>query len=49
MPDAVPEGFAPHFRKSKVTDPWEPLFSRALIIADGVHIARANATFRVGT
>lgn len=23
-----PEGFAPHFRKSRVTDPWEPLFSR---------------------
>ena len=29
MPD-VPEGFAPHFRKSMVTDPWEPLFSRQL-------------------
>jgi uncharacterized protein (TIGR00369 family) len=25
---AVPEGFAPHFRKSPVTDAWEPLFSR---------------------
>ncbi|HME27661.1 MAG TPA: PaaI family thioesterase [Acetobacteraceae bacterium] len=25
---AVPEGFAPHFRRSPVTDPWEPLFSR---------------------
>ncbi len=23
-----PEGFAPHFRKSPLTDPWEPLFSR---------------------
>ena len=23
-----PEGFAPHFRKSPATDPWEPLFSR---------------------
>jgi uncharacterized protein (TIGR00369 family) len=23
-----PEGFAPHFRSSPVTDPWEPLFSR---------------------
>ena len=23
-----PEGFAPHFRKSPVTDAWEPLFSR---------------------
>ena len=29
MPD-VPGGFAPHFRKSMVTAPWEPLFSRQL-------------------
>ena len=28
MSAAPPEGFAPHFRKSPVTDPWEPLFSR---------------------
>ena len=28
-----PPGFAPHFRKSPVTDAWEPLFSRR---ADGV-------------
>ncbi|SDX29744.1 Acyl-coenzyme A thioesterase PaaI, contains HGG motif [Albimonas donghaensis] len=27
-PDPLPpKGFAPHFRKSPVTDPWEPLFS----------------------
>lgn len=25
-----PEDFAPHFRKSAVTDPWEPLFSRRI-------------------
>jgi uncharacterized protein (TIGR00369 family) len=24
----VPPDFQPHFRKSPVTDPWEPLFSR---------------------
>lgn len=24
----IPEGFAPHFRKSAVTDPWEPIYSR---------------------
>jgi uncharacterized protein (TIGR00369 family) len=24
----IPAGFAPHFRKSPLTDPWEPLFSR---------------------
>lgn len=27
-PDEVPEGFEPHFRKSKFTDPWEPLYSK---------------------
>jgi acyl-coenzyme A thioesterase PaaI-like protein len=25
---AVPAGFEPHFRKSPVTAPWEPLYSR---------------------
>lgn len=25
---AIREGFAPHFRKSPLTDPWEPLFSK---------------------
>lgn len=30
MTTGPPEGFAPHFRKSPVTDPWEPLFSRKL-------------------
>ncbi len=24
----VPEGFEPHFRKSPLTDPWEPLYSK---------------------
>ncbi|MEM6625371.1 MAG: PaaI family thioesterase [Pseudomonadota bacterium] len=24
----VPDGFSPHFRKSGLTDPWEPLFSK---------------------
>ncbi len=23
-----PDGFAPHFRRSRFTDPWEPLYSR---------------------
>ncbi|RQH14106.1 PaaI family thioesterase [Bradyrhizobium sp. RP6] len=27
MPD-VPAGFEPHFRKSPLTDPWEPLYSK---------------------
>ena len=26
--DRIPPGFAPHFRKSQLTDPWEPLFSK---------------------
>jgi uncharacterized protein (TIGR00369 family) len=30
MPTDPPEGFVPHFRKSPVTDPWEPLFSRRI-------------------
>jgi uncharacterized protein (TIGR00369 family) len=29
----IPAGFAPHFRKSPVTDAWEPLYSRR---ADGI-------------
>ena len=24
----IPEGFEPHFRKSPMTDPWEPLYSK---------------------
>ena len=24
----IPAGFAPHFRKSPFTDPWEPLYSK---------------------
>lgn len=30
---ATPDGFEPHFRRSPVTDAWEPLYSRR---ADGV-------------
>lgn len=35
-PATPPEGFAPHFRKSPVTDAWEPLFSRR--VGDTVQI-----------
>ena len=28
MAQEIPEGFTPHFRKSGLTDPWEPLYSR---------------------
>lgn len=29
----IPEGFLPHFRKSPLTDPWEPLYSRRTLTA----------------
>lgn len=32
----IPAGFEPHFRKSPLTDPWEPLFSRRS--EKGVHM-----------
>jgi uncharacterized protein (TIGR00369 family) len=28
LPNTPCEGFEPHFRKSPLTDPWEPLFSK---------------------
>ncbi len=28
MDRAPPDGFTPHFRKSPLTDPWEPIYSR---------------------
>jgi uncharacterized protein (TIGR00369 family) len=34
---AIPDDFEPHFRKSPVTAPWEPLYSRRR--ADGVDLA----------
>ena len=43
----TPEGFQPHFRKSGLTDPWEPLFSRntgdAIIIGLRTGPAHANS------
>ena len=32
----IPAGFEPHFRKSPLTEPWEPLYSRRT--AKGVHM-----------
>ncbi len=44
----VPEGFAPHFRKSAVTDPWEPLYSREVdgTIQIGMRIGPAHCNSR---
>jgi uncharacterized protein (TIGR00369 family) len=33
----LPDDFKPHFRKSAVTDPWEPLYSRRR--AEGIDLA----------
>jgi uncharacterized protein (TIGR00369 family) len=44
----VPEGFEPHFRKSPLTDPWEPLYSkrteRAVIM--GLRLAKPHTNAR---
>jgi len=43
-----PEGFAPHFRKSPVTDPWEPLYSRKTdgVVQLGLQIRQAHCNSR---
>src|ERR1700753_3207692 len=44
----IPEGFAPHFRKSPLTDPWEPLYSKrtdkAVVI--GLRLAKPHTNAR---
>jgi uncharacterized protein (TIGR00369 family) len=47
-PSDIPEGFEPHFRKSPLTDPWEPIYSRrtadAVII--GLRLAKPHTNSR---
>jgi len=45
---ARPEGFAPHFRQSPLTAPWEPIFSRrtAQAVQIGLHIRDAHCNSR---
>jgi uncharacterized protein (TIGR00369 family) len=45
---APPEGFTPHFRKSPVTDPWEPLYSWVLPdrVIIGLHVREAHTNSR---
>ncbi|HWF78114.1 MAG TPA: PaaI family thioesterase [Caulobacteraceae bacterium] len=45
---APPGGFAPHFRRSPVTDAWEPLFSRRAegVVEIGFRAARTHANSR---
>jgi uncharacterized protein (TIGR00369 family) len=44
----VPDGFEPHFRKSPLTEPWEPLYSKrtdkAVII--GLRLAKPHTNSR---
>jgi uncharacterized protein (TIGR00369 family) len=44
----IPAGFAPHFRKSPLTDPWEPLYAKrtekAVIV--GLRLARPHTNAR---
>jgi uncharacterized protein (TIGR00369 family) len=44
----APEGFAPHFRRSPLTNPWEPLYSRREdgVVAIGFRAAEAHANSR---
>ena len=50
MPDSdpVPPGFEPHFRKSPVTDPWEPLFVKrnGTAFSLGLRISAAHCNAR---
>ena len=45
---SIPEGFEPHFRKSPLTEPWEPLYSKktdkAVII--GLRLAKPHTNGR---
>ena len=44
----IPEGFEPHYRKSPLTEPWEPLYSKrtdkAVII--GLRLAKPHTNAR---
>lgn len=44
----IPEGFLPHYRKSPVTDPWEPLYSRRAegLVEIGLRLAAAHCNSR---
>ena len=44
----IPAGFTPHFRKSPVTDAWEPLYSRRTekAVHMGLRLAKAHTNSR---
>lgn len=45
---SAPEGFSPHFRKSPLTEPWEPLYSQRLAdrVVIGVEVRSAHCNSR---
>jgi uncharacterized protein (TIGR00369 family) len=48
MTGTPPEGFEPHFRKSPLTDPWEPIYSRRLEdrVVIGLHAREPHTNSR---
>jgi len=44
----IPQGFAPHFRKSPFTDPWEPLYSKRTekAVIMGLRLAKTHTNAR---
>ncbi len=48
VPACIPAGFEPHFRKSPLTEPWEPLYSRRTdkAVHMGVRLARPHTNSR---
>ena len=44
----IPAGFEPHFRKSPMTDPWEPLYSKRTesAVHMGLRLAKAHTNSR---
>ena len=45
---AIPEGFEPHFRKSPLTDPWEPLYAKKTekAVIMGLRLAKPHTNSR---
>ena len=45
---AIPEGFEPHFRKSPLTEPWEPLYAKRTekAVFMGLRLAKPHTNSR---
>jgi uncharacterized protein (TIGR00369 family) len=46
--NSIPDGFAPHFRKSPLTEPWEPIYSKTtdMAVILGLRIGEAHTNSR---